>query len=426
LEPLLRVPSSGGTPVPATVIGPGEEGHRWPSFLPDGRRFVFLGDSLNAADHNLRLGSLDTTDSRVLFQAITNPVFAAPNYILYMRTGNLLAQPFDLDRGVSAGASIAIAKDVVNFANNHRFEFSASTNGVLAYRSAPALSQLEWVDRNGRLLSNIGKPEHFSSALQVSPDGRLVACTMLDTSGRSTDVWMIDAERGGATHFTRDGALNSSPAWSPDGQRVAYSSCKSGAGDIYVAPTSAPSETKLLLASTREKYPRSWSPDGHWIVFDAYGEKTKEDIWMVSVDAPNEAKPLVASPDAEWAGTVSPDGRWLAYLSDESGRTEAYVQSFPVPTTRRQVSTDGAVIVLWSKHGEELLFWSPQGSVMSCAIGAGAEFIASPPELLFKNIDKVLRGASADGQRLLIEHPLPPTDLPLDVVLDWTELLKRS
>lgn len=202
----------------ATKVTPQEEAHRWPYFLPDGRHFVFLGDAGTTEDHNIRLGSLDSQDSRVLFGAISRIVYAPQGYLLYVNQGALVAVRFDVSSLKIAGDAATIAEKIALVGTNHEFDFSVSDDGTLAYQFGSFTSQLSWFDRTGKKLATVGEPvgaEHIS----LSADGRTAAIGMLDADGRQSDVRLLDLMRNTPSRFTFDQYGDGTPLFSPDGNR---------------------------------------------------------------------------------------------------------------------------------------------------------------------------------------------------------------
>jgi len=416
---LYRVPATGGTRATATRLLPREEAHRWPAFLPDGHHFVFLGDAAKTEDHFLRIGSLDSEDSRDLMGAVTNAVYAPPGYLLFVRGRSLLAQPFDAKHLRLTGEPVALAEALVESAGNHRFEFSVSDTGLLTYRSANLDRQLTWIDRSGRRLASVGDPGR-TAYVELSPDQRRVAFVTEDQDGRDADIWIRDLARGLTSRLTFDPASDSSPVWSPDGSRIAFRSMRTGLGDLYQKSATNPGEEELLFKSAETASPVSWSPDGRFLLFEVYAASANTDLWLLPLATPAKPEPFLKTSFDENSPQFSRDGRWVAYASDESGRSEVYVRAFPASSTKWQVSTGGGWRPRWRRDGRELFYLTAVGRLMAVSVQAAGRFEASDPRELFR-VQAGDYDVAADGQRFLVA--VETEDLsasPITVVLNWT------
>ena len=249
--PLYRVDANGGTPRSLTRLGPREEAHRWPVFLPDGDHFVFQGDAWRTEDHHIKVGALHDGSSHDLIQAVTNAIYVDPGQLLFVRAGALLAQSFDLKQLALTGEPRVIAEQVVQNDDNHHYEFSASQNGRLIYRSGSPDSQLAWVDRAGKQLGTIGDARRIGLTFRISPDQQRVITDLSDADGRDDDLWILDTTRALATRFTFDPAGDSTAVWSPDGSKVVFTSMRAGLGNLHLADVANPS--KRSSASRRSQ-----------------------------------------------------------------------------------------------------------------------------------------------------------------------------
>jgi Tol biopolymer transport system component len=424
LESLYKVPASGGTPVAVTRLAPREEAHRWPCFLPDGRHFVFLADARRTEDHHLKIGSLDSPETREIANAVSSVAFAEPGYLLFVRAGSLLAQPFDEKHLRLDGEPLVVGEKIAEDGNtNHKFEFSVSRTGVLAYRSADPASQLTWFDRSGHPAGKVGDPTR-RGYFTLSPARNQLAYEQLDADGRHADLWLIDLSRAVTSRFTFDPSSNFSPVWSPDGNRIVYGATRKDFEDLYVRSAVAGAPEELLLASGDDKAPTSWSSDGRYILFEDYTSDRGIDVMLLSLDGAPKAEPFVQTPFDEQQATFSPDGRWVAYVSGESGRDEVYVTSFPARTNRRQVSTGGGGRPQWRADGRELFYGARGGKLLSVDVGPNGDF--GPPKEILQ-----VRGArdyavAPDGQRFLVDVALEdPGVAPATIVVNWMADLKK-
>jgi Tol biopolymer transport system component len=417
-EPLYRVSAAGGTAVPVTRLGPRDEAHRWPNFLPDGRHVVFLADARRTEDHRVRVASIDSGETRDLLGAVSKIAFAKPGYVFFVRAGSLLAQPIDLKRLSLAGEPIVVGESVVEAGPaNHQFEFAVSDSGVLAYRSADPRSQMVWVDRTGQTLGRVGDPGR-RGVLELSPGGDQVAYEGLDADGRNADLWMLDLSRGGSSHLTIDPKSDFCPVWSLDGSRIVFSATRKEFQDIYVQSASGGAPEEVLFASGNDKCPTSWSPDGRHLLFIEFTPQTL-DIGLLSLDGVPKAEPFIKTPFDELAAVFSPDGKRVAYVSDESGRNEVYVTNFPVRAGRRQISTGGGDRPRWRRDGGELYYTARGGKLMAVEVSQNGDFAA--PKQLFEIAGIRDYAVAPDGRRFLVDIALEdPTQAPTTVVLNWT------
>jgi serine/threonine protein kinase/Tol biopolymer transport system component len=431
-EGLYRVSAQGGTPVLATKVQPKEEAHRWPYFLPDGRHFVFLADAQTTENHHIRVGSLDSQDTQILFSAVTRIVYSAPGYLLYVSQGALVAQAFDAGKLKITGEPMTIAEHVTVVGDNHDFDFSVSDNGVLAYQTGSTMSQLVWFDRAGKKLGTVGEADSYAS-FALSADGQRAAVGLLDADGRQSDVWLLDLSRGTKSRLTFDPQSEGDPFWSPDGTKIVFTSNRGTDGHIHLYTTSmnGAGDDQVLLRENYDDIPTSWSPDGQSILFMRSGPETRGGIWQLLLSGAKEAKPLLQSSAFEQIlASFSPNGRFIAYASNESGRFEVYVQTFP-PGTKSPISSGGGVFALWRADGKELFFLTGDGRVMAAQIKSDNPFQSDVPEQLFQTNIKFALGypyaVSPDGSRFLINTPAEGNNpAPMTLVLNWTALLRQT
>jgi eukaryotic-like serine/threonine-protein kinase len=428
---LYRISSSGGTPALATKVDVKEEAHRWPSFLPDGRHFVFLADAGTTEDHNIRIGSLDSQDTQILFGAISRIVYAPPGFLFYVNQGALVAVRFDASSLKVTGDATTIAEKIAVVGENHEFDFSVSDDGTLAYQSGSITSQYTWFDRTGKKLGTVGEPagsEHIS----LSADGRTAAIGMLDADGRASDVWLVDLSRNALSRFTFDQYGDGTPIWSPDGKRVVFGSNRRGGRynvDLFEKAASGGGEEHLLLQSDTGKFATSWARNGEFILFDNWVPQSKAGIWTLPLANPYDAKPVLQSTAFnQFQGQISPDGRFVAYVSDESGRFEVYVQRYPPASDKWQISSNGGLQPLWRADGNELFFVTAEQKLMSVEVKTGSSFKSSVPRELFQTPLQLAGGynyaVSPDGERFLMNSSLETSEgSPMTIVLNWNAKL---
>jgi eukaryotic-like serine/threonine-protein kinase len=432
VDPLYRIPAAGGEPVQVTRLGAKEEAHRHPTFLPDGRHFVFLADSNLSEEHKLRVGSLDSQETRVLLGAISNVHFSASGELLFVRAGSLVAQPFDPGRGELTGEPVALVDNVAAAGLNHRFEFSVSASGVLLYRSVTPNIQIAWYDHSGRKLATVGEPGHFDT-LEVSPDTQHIALGMLDADGRNSDVWILDVARGQTARFTFDPSGDYGPVWGPDSDRMVWLSQRQVLPVLYQNTLERRADDQPLPVRGNHLEPGSISPDGRVVMYSTLADRTGWDLVTQRLDGSGKPEPYLVTPFADVHGRFSPDGRHVAYESDESGRMEIHVRPYPASVGGRQVSSGGGSHAHWSRDGRGLYFLSPAGAIMAAAVrgktGAardGADLEFDPPRELFRVPGIVNFDVARDGDRFLVgAHLEEASTAPMTVVLNWREALKR-
>jgi hypothetical protein len=409
-----------------------ETAHRYPSFLPDGRHFLYMAANLSAPPgdpaNSIRVGSLDgKTDKAVL--GVASPARHASGRLLYVRDGTLLAQDFDLSSFEPKGEPAPVAQRLGLYGWQFYWPFSVSENGVLV--AAPALltpSRLVWLDRGGRELGSVGEPGLFSNP-RLSPDGGRIAVDVFDPSRDTSEVWVYDAASGAGTKLVFSPAHEEVPVWSPDGARIVFASDRKSKGaqhDLWVKPLDGGRE-EVLAESLDDRYPNDWSPDGRYVSFDVIEARGKRNtqLWILDT-AQRKVFPFETEGPLQQASRFSPDGRWLAYSSDESGRLEVYVRAFPGPGGKWQVSTAGGGNPAWRRDGKELFYLALDNRLSAAAVSGGAAFRAGPPVALFSVHPAGFRAiydVSPDGRFLVNSLPAAQGSPPLELVVNWTSLL---
>jgi len=440
---LFRVSSSGGVATAVTVLDPSrhERFHRRPVFLPDERHFLYVRTSDDPENTGIFVGSLDAKPEeqsrKRLLPSQIGVVYApaadaSTGFILFLQDDTLMAQAFDSRRLELTGEAAPVAEQVGNNTNTTGY-FSASDTGALVYLSAGGTnSRLMWFDRQGKALGPASEPGRYLH-LKLSPDGTQVAASRRD--GKNVDIWLLEFARGTSTRLTFDPERHNFPIWSPDGSQIVFAYSQKGTTDLYRKPSSGAGEEEALLKSNESKYPTDWSGDGRFLLYTVNGPKTRSDIWMLPLDGDHKATPFLATPFMEGHARFSPDGHWVVYQSNESGRTEVYVRSFPSSGGGKwMVSSGGGSMPRWRKDGKELLYFAPDNRLMSVEVSTtGVSFQAGVPKPLFKAPAPVLLGVvigdnwdvTADGQRFLVNTIEDSNLQPITVVLNWQAGLKK-
>jgi eukaryotic-like serine/threonine-protein kinase len=432
--PLFRIPDTGGEPEPATKLDAsrGEDRHRFPFFLPDGRRFLYWARSPNTPHQGIYVASLDSRDVRLVIKSDAMGQYAAPGYLLTVQQGMLVAYPFDEKSAQVTGTPVRVAESVLTGNPPGYAPFAVSGAGLIAYSAPYARGrELIWFDRSGRRLGTIGEPGDYSTP-RLSPDEKRIAVGVREESKTNTDIWIFDSTRGAWSRLTFDPGNERAPIWSPDGSRIVFTSASQGVLDLYEKPSGGSGEPRVFLHSPEDKFPTDWSRDGRFVVYHTHGGKSFWDLWVAPTDG---GKPFafLASKFTEVQGQISPDGRWIAYTSDESGRLEVYVTQFPEKRGRWQISTTGGAQPWWRADARELFYLALDQTLMSVTVRSGEAFEASVPIPLFKaNFPAPIPAywsnyvATSDGQRFLVSALVPEAAAsPINVVLNWTAGLRK-
>jgi len=428
--PIARVSEDGGEV--ETLFTPDssrkETGLRWPEFLPDGKHFLFVGLPSKEGNHDIYVGALGSKTRTRLLGSSAAPVYAPPGYLLFVRNGRLTAQRFDTRRLALLGKPqpLGEAPQLSFAAGAHAV--TVSTNGILAHPAAGLPNtKLVWLDRAGHEQDVIPLAPGRWEGLSLSDDGQWLVAQRRGSPNES-DLWMIEVARAVATRFTFVSSSETYfPAWSPDGKWVAYNSNRLGPADIYRKSSAGGDEEPLLQSSTLFKNLSQWTPDGGSLIYGQPDPETGWDIWRLPLDGDRKPVPIVRTRFNEYGGAVSPDGHWITYFSDESGKLEVYVQSYPEPGHKYQVSTAGGQGSVWSRDGRQILFGSLDGNSMLADVETGPAFKVDRPRVLFKSRQD-LAGATAtrDFGRFLVSVPAgeaaPPT---ITFVLNWTAGMKK-
>jgi eukaryotic-like serine/threonine-protein kinase len=431
---IQRVSADGGAATPVTTLDASrqESAHFWPHFLPDGRHFLYFARSARTENNAIYVGSLDSQDRTLLLKANSNAIYVDPGYLLYHRQGTLMAQPFDAEHIRLTGEPVPIAEGVqVNYTVG-KAAFAASQNGVLAYRTGTdgPPRTLVWVSRNGTE-QPLASPERAYDYPRVSPDGGRVAVEI------GPQIWLYDLVRDTLTRFTfEEGSVNENPIWAPDGKRIIFdSSTQAVAGQraawsIFWQMADGSGGLERLATSDYQQTTRSWSSDGQWLTFNQLNPTTQRDIWVLRL-SDRKAQPFLTTRFNEGAPHLSPDGRWLTYVSDESGGPEIYVQPYPGPGGKWQISTGGGTEPIWSPNGREL-FYRSGTRMMAVDVTTQPAFSPGKPRMLFDRqyMSTQFPGTfprydvSPDGQRFLMVKQSEALPTQIDVVQNWISELK--
>jgi Tol biopolymer transport system component len=429
-DPIRRCPAEGGVPREEVKSGEGERNFEvaWPQFLPDGRHYLFIVFGGAEADNGVWVGQLDGNERRKVVDGLSRAEFAPPGSLLFVRESTLVAQSFDPDRAKLVGEPVPLAEGI-GISNVGLADFSASRNGVLVYRAGQAEEAfLAWLDLAGKRLS---EPDELGTGRNpdLSPDGRWLAFD--DASGRNNDIWLRDLKRGVRTRLTTDETSEYAPLFTPDGGRLLFSRDQGAAAwSIVERALDSPAE-RVVVPPADTQIALAVTPDGRRLLYAFRSAAGQFDLAVTDLAAGGAGKPYAATAFNEFRGSFSPDGRWLAYQSNESGRSEIYVQAFPEPGRKWQISTLGGSQPLWSKKGSTLYFVSADRRLMRVAVTTAPAFDAGVAEALWtlpfpQGASRNKYVMTPDEQRLLaVSTPATSAAAPATVVLDWDAGLRR-
>jgi Tol biopolymer transport system component len=429
---IFRVSDRGGEAVRVMAMEASRrEAFLWPQFLPDGRRFLYQAFGLREKPdargiRDLRVGSLDSRETRTIASLPSRAEYAESGYLIYVRDNALFAQPFDPKRAAFTGEPALLAENVQHFFGPGNASFSVSQAGVLAYQTSNAPVRLVWLDRMGREVGTLGQPA-LMKTLRISPSGNRVAVDIVDTRPGTSDLWVFDLASGASTRLNSGDVDEVAPVWTPDGTRLAFRSDQRGPPDIHEIVVASPGSERPLLEQPGVQQPEDVSADGRVLVYlnDA---ATTADIWLLPLDGERKPRPWLRTPFNEQSPRFSPDGRWIAYDSDESGTREVYVALTDGGGEKKRLSPAGGRQPRWSRDGKELFYIAPDDSIVVLPIHPGVTLEAGTSSALFR-VDTGVRtfDVSPDGRRFLVSTPLHKSpESPIRVIVNWDAAMKRE
>ena len=425
--PIQQISDAGSSPQPLTRLERGETAHLLPAFLPDDRALLFT--VLQGATGTIAVQP-PTGQHRLLIQSGGRSLYAPTGHLIYterttvaspMQGVNLMAVAFDPQRLEMTGMPVPIIPGVL------LQQFSFSSTGALVYLQGSAQAQLKlvWVDQTGRE-QPVNAPPHNYVFPRISPDGKQIATGIEESDSQ---IWIYDLDRDALSRLTFQGNANIDPAWTPDGKRIVFKGAQNRLL-WQMANGSAAAEPLTSVELSGNNVPGSWSPDGQVLTFLEINPKTGYDIYTLSL---KDGKPhaFVQTPAIETAARFSPDGHFIAYESDESGRGEIYVQPYPGPGGKWQISTEGGVEPVWNPKGRKL-FYRSGNKMMAVDVMTEPTFSAGKPKMLFEGPYVPTPRSfpdfdvSPDGQRFLMLKADTQAPAQINVVLNWFEELKQK
>jgi Tol biopolymer transport system component/tRNA A-37 threonylcarbamoyl transferase component Bud32 len=423
-DAIYSVPSSGGTATPILKPDPARNEARlnFPSFLPDGRRYLYLrrlrggGGQLMLADPG--------QPARELMPLLSAAHYVDPGYLIYAVDGALLGRRFDATGGAVLGEPFSIAQSVKYFLSTSVAEFSASRAGTLAYQTHHNEQRLVWFDRSGREVGTVGEAGEYKG-LRFSPDGRRILFDRLKSG--AFDVWEMNLERQVETRLTLNPSSEGAGPWMADGRSIFFNADHGAAPEIFRKDLATGRDEAAVPASSTFQQPDDVSPDGKWLLYTQRTAVGGNDIWLVALDASRPPSVVFETPFDENEPRFSPDGHLFSFSSNASGRQEIYVTPFPVAGERVRVSTGGGFGARWSRNGREL-FYRSGNQVMSAPIQTAPALRVDQPVALF-NVAKERAwfgfDVAPDGRFIAVVSQTRAVEQPLTVVLNWTAALSR-
>jgi len=434
---LYSVAETGGVPVPVTNAS--ESALRpvhLPFFLPDGRHFLYRRGVATGQGNSAEVlvGTLDSRETVALLTGVSQVIFAQ-DHLLFVRGTTLMAQPFDARSLRTTGEALTVA-DQIQVGGGGNAVFSASQNGVLAFRTGgPSGSRLAWFDRSGKAIGDLGEPGDYLN-LELSPDGTRAAVSFARTASGTRDIWIYDVARALPVPFTHDASTELVAIWSPDGHQIVFDSNRTGARDVYRSSASGINSQEILkglLPGVVDPRPLSWSRDGHLLfaTFTTSPSGTPQsDLWVLPLAGNGQPFPFLTAPFSETRGRFSPDGRHVVYVSNESGRNEVYVVTFPKADEKTRVSSGGGDWPRWRADGKEIFYVTPDDQLAAAEVRSNSErleigavqslFKVNPRKNAFSPFD-----VAGDGQKFLVNTVVEDVSEPIALTVNWLNGLGR-
>ena len=441
---LSQVSSAGGTPEDATTLDKekGETTHRWPQVLPGGKSVLFTV-GLGGTDGNIDVQSLETGERKTVQQAGIYGRYLPTGHLVYISNQTLFAAPFDLGRLEVSGPPAPIVVDVQTSPLYWSAQFDFSQTGTLVYLTGGGTASevsIFWLDPEGKTAPLLPTPRDYENP-SFSPDGKRLAVQI--NEGSNIDLWVYALERETLSRLTFDEGQDGMPVWTPDGQRVAFTSNRGGMPwNLFWKRADGSGDAERLTEKSSLQVPMSWSPDGKVLAFVEPSPETNYDMWTLPMEEdgagslkPGEPTPFLRTPFIESWPAFSPDGRWLAYMSNESRTFEVYVRPFPGPGGKWQISTSGGLMPTWSENGRELFYRTTDSRIMVVTYSVeGDSFRAGRPWLWSEGqfTDRGMGRNFAlhpDGKRFAVlkapEDSKQTGPTHVNLILNWFDEVRR-
>ncbi len=436
---LEQVSAAGGEPVALFADDKSDQQLtlRWPFFLPDGNHFLFWSGNPfavgTAGNNGIFLASLDGKQRQFLFPADSDALYSSSGYLLFLRGETLMAQPFDADGLKLTGDAVPIAEHIGNPQKYRLGHFSVSQHGELIYEGSETdAGQVVWMDASGKQLGTLGEPGGVLDA-RLSPDDKTIIEAIEDPQSTNADLWLVDLTRGVRTRFTFDPASHGYPAWSPDGKEIAFSSTHAGNLSMYEKAANGTGDIQPLAGDGVEQLVSDWSRDGRYIAYNRLDPQTGGGfgIWILPLFGDKKPFPFIQNQYNLLTPTFSPDGKWIAYSSQESGRREVFISSFPGANSKWQVSANGGGAPRWRADGRELFYLSEDNKLMAVEIQekGGSLEIGNTQTLFPVSASSSLLlpyDVTTDGKKFVIVVPVAGSGgEPITLVTNWVASVKK-
>jgi eukaryotic-like serine/threonine-protein kinase len=436
-QAIMRVSAAGGTAEPVSKLDSerSENSHRWPTFLPDGKHFLYWARSSKGPHEDvIYIGELGSAKTKMLMQSDSIATYAS-GYLLFLRDQALMAQPFDLKRLELSGDPVLVAQQVgFNGATAHPL-FTVSQTGILVYQSGNIQSgwDLLWLGRDGKPAGSFPQSDRYIGPV-LSHDGKRVVVGIFTGSAGVGDLWIYDLERGTSTRLTFGPANNSRPVWSPDDKTIYYASSSKGIPHISAkAADGSGSERVILETANVVEGPASISPDGRYLAYlrKDLAKDVGTHIWVLPLFGDGKPFPILQDTWSENSAEISPDGKWMAYVSNESGRNQVYITPFPGGGAKWEVSKDGGSSPKWRGDGKELFYLDNSDSIVAVELAVSSNAIdLGVPHTLFQAVgiqrDYGPYDVTSDGKKFLINSGnIAHGGEPLMLVQDWQAAIKK-
>jgi Tol biopolymer transport system component len=427
----MRVSANGGTAEPLTKLDPAQHtSHRWPTFLPDGKHFLYLAmnhDNSKAANDAIYYASLDGRENRLLLQTQSNAVYAA-GYLLFARGDKLMAQRFDPEKAELKGDPRQVASGVINDSSMWHMDVSATEDGLLLYSGGTLGDmQLVWLDRSGKDLGVVANNVMWVAA-RISPQGDRATMEMGGESG-TPDIFVLDLARGVRTRLTFGPVTNESPVWSPDEKWIYYSSLRNGRYSIFRKLADGSGAEESVFTGDHDDFPTDISRDGKTLLLFEVADH-KVGVWALPLADPSKRSKIVE--DGELAA-FSPDGRYVAYGSNESGQYQVYVVPFGDQKGKWQVLSNESGFPHWSRDGKQLYCVEVANGTFSIVAvpvkEQGDQLQFGSPQTLVGNLNLATLtnfDVSPDGKRILIPRLSQQGSQSVTLVTHFADGLKSN
>lgn len=426
---LARVSSNGGAAVPVTKVDSlrGEIAHLWPSFLPDGKHFLFTIRSQRRDVQGVYIGVLSSPEVARILPEEANAQYE-DGFLFFTRAGILVAQRFDTGHLKLIGRPVLSVGPVVRYGGGSGARYSVGRRTIAFHSGAITSTRMVWYDRSGTPIGYLGEPGMYSNP-SISPDGQTVAVCLRDASSKTRDIWLFRIANGTGMRLVSDPADDFNPVWSPDSQRIAFTSDRGQQRDLYVKSARASGVEHLLFGSPQTKNAEDWTLDGRFLIFNGGISDGNRNVYALPLFGVRQAFPVVTGPFILDQGHVSPDCKWIAYRSQELGEYQVNVEGFPRSAGKWRISNAGGADPQWNRNGRELFYVEKDDKLMVVQVKASRwRFETEAPKPLFEvpfiEVGRNRYVVSPDGQRFLaiVRDTGPPQ---ITVVLNWQGEMRR-